>query len=233
MPNIQIGRSAAIIGLAFSLAAEDAAAQIEEILVTARKREESLQEIPLSITAFDANALERNRIQNIDDLAKYTPGLVFDGGFVPQDTRPQIRGLPATRGRPPVGILIDGIDVSSESMLTAGGGMLANLRLLDTERIEVVKGPQSALYGRVAFGGAINYVSRKPGDDVEGNFSIDAGNYGLFELRGAVSGPVSDKVSLGVNIAYAEHNGYYDNSLDGQDLGGFESAGSSSLSTKR
>ncbi|MFL2771706.1 MAG: TonB-dependent receptor [Rhodospirillaceae bacterium] len=225
MSSIQIVRSAAIIGLACSLAAEEASAQIEEILVTARKREESLQEIPLSITAFDANALERNRIQNIDDLAKYTPGLVFDGGFVPQDTRPQIRGLPATRGRPPVGILIDGIDVSSESMLTAGGGMLANLRLLDTERIEVVKGPQSALYGRVAFGGAINYVSKKPGDDVEGNFSADAGNYGQFELRGAVSGPVSDKVSLGVNVAYAEHNGYYDNSLDGQDLGGFESAG--------
>lgn len=225
MQNTRLLRAALLGSVALCLAAEDAAAQIEEILVTARKREESLQEIPLSITAFDAAALERNRIQDIDDLAKYTPGLVFDGGFVPQDTRPQIRGLPATRGRPPVGILIDGIDVSSESMLTAGGGMLANLRLLDTERIEVVKGPQSALYGRVAFGGAINYISKKPGDEVDGNFTIDVGDYGLFELRGAVSGPVSDKVSLGFNAAYAEHNGYYENSLDGQKLGGYESIG--------
>ena len=225
MAKINILKASLLASVAFSMAAEDASAQIGEILVTARKREESLQEIPLSITAFDASAIERNRIHTISDLAKYTPGLVFDGGFVPQDTRPQIRGLPATRGRPPVGILIDGIDVSSESMLTAGGGMLANLRLLDTERIEVVKGPQSALYGRVAFGGAINYISKKPGDEVEGNFIADVGDYGQLELRGSVSGPVSDKVSLGFNAAYAEHDGYYENSLDGQKLGAFESVG--------
>jgi len=214
-----------LTSVALGFGAESAFAQIEEILVTARKREESLQEIPLTITAFDAAALERNRIQDISDLAKYTPGLVFDEGFVPQDTRPQIRGLPATRGRPPVGVLIDGIDVSSESMLTAGGGMLANLRLLDTERIEVVKGPQSALYGRVAFGGAINYISKKPGDELEGNFSADVGNYGQLAFSGSVMGPVSDKVSLGLNAAYEQHDGYYENSLNGQDLGGFESAG--------
>ncbi|MGB1876695.1 MAG: TonB-dependent receptor, partial [Rhodospirillaceae bacterium] len=225
MSNTRILRAALLASVAIGFAAEDAAAQIEEILVTARKREESLQEIPMSITAFDAAALERNRIQNIDDLAKYTPGLVFDGGFVPQDTRPQIRGLPATRGRPPVGIMIDGIDVSSESMLTAGGGMLANLRLIDAERIEVVKGPQSALYGRVAFGGAINYISKKPGDEFTGNFTADVGDYGQFELRGALSGPVSDKVSLGINAAFAKHDGYYENALDGQELGGFESGG--------
>ena len=128
-------KSALLASAALAFGAESALAQIEEIIVTVRKREESLQEIPLTITAFDSSALERNRIQDISDLAKYTPGLVFDEGFVPQDTRPQIRGLPATRGRPPVGVLIDGIDVSSESMLTAGGCMLANLRLLDTERI--------------------------------------------------------------------------------------------------
>lgn len=183
-------RTALLTSVALSFGAQEAAAQIEEILVTARKREESLQEIPLSVTAFDAAALERNRIQNIEDLAKYTPGLVFDGGFVPQDTRPQIRGLPATRGRPPVGILVDGIDVSSESMLTAGGGMLANLRLIDAERIEVVKGPQSALYGRVAFGGAINYISKKPGDEFEGSFTADVGDYGQFELNCAAQSAV-------------------------------------------
>ncbi len=225
MSSTRILRAALLASVAVGFTVQDAAAQIEEILVTARKREESLQEIPMSITAFDAAALERNRINDISDLAKYTPGLVFDGGFVPQDTRPQIRGLPATRGRPPVGVMIDGIDVSSESMLTAGGGMLANLRLIDAERIEVVKGPQSALYGRVAFGGAINYISKKPGDEFEGNFTTDIGDYGQFELRGAVSGPVSDKVSLGINASFAKHDGYYENALDGQELGGFESGG--------
>jgi iron complex outermembrane recepter protein len=227
MNSTKFLQTALFASVAFGFAAEDAAAQIEEIIVTTRKREESLQEIPLSITAFDSAALERNRIQNIEDLAKYTPGLVFDGGFVPQDTRPQIRGLPATRGRPPVGIMIDGIDVSSESMLTAGGGMLANLRLIDAERIEVVKGPQSALYGRVDFWGFLDSIFKKPGDELEGNFTADVGDYGQLELRGAVSGPVSDKVSLGFNAAYAEHDGYYENALDGQKLGGFESIGAS------
>ena len=204
---------------------QDSFAQLEEIVVTARKREESLQEIPLSITAFDSASIERNRIQDIIDVAKYTTGLTFDEGFVPQDTRPQIRGLPSDRGKPPVGILIDGIDVSSLSMLSGGGGMLANLRLLDIERIEVVKGPQSALYGRTAFGGAINYISKKPGDTNESNLTADFGNYGQFEVKGSVSGPVSDKVSLGLNAVVATHDGYYENSLNGQDLGGYESKG--------
>ncbi|MBP01811.1 MAG: hypothetical protein CMM25_03230 [Rhodospirillaceae bacterium] len=225
MTSRKFWRSIPLFAVAVFVFVGDASAQLEEIIVTARKREESLQEIPLSITAFDSASIERNRIQDISDIAKYTPGLTFDEGFVPQDTRPQIRGLPATRGRPPVGVLIDGIDVSSESMLTAGGGMLANLRLLDTERIEVVKGPQSALYGRVAFGGAINYISKKPGDEFEGNFSADVGNYGQRELRAGSSGPVTDTISLGLNAAYAEHNGFYKNSLDNQQLGGFDSAG--------
>ncbi len=129
---------------------------LEEIVVTARKREESLQDVPLSITAFSADFIEKNGIRSIDDVAKLTPSLVFETAFVPQDTRPVIRGLSATRGRQPIGVLLDGIDVSSESLLTGGGGIGVNLRLVDVERIEVVKGPQSALYGRVAFGGAIN-----------------------------------------------------------------------------
>jgi outer membrane cobalamin receptor len=134
---------------------------LEEITVTARRREESLQEAPLSITAFGSEQIERAGIAGFGDVAKLTPSLVFDQDFGANDTRPSIRGLPATRGRPPVGILIDGIDVSSEAIATAGGGNLLNLRLLDLERIEVVKGPQSALYGRVAFGGAVNYVTAR------------------------------------------------------------------------
>ena len=132
-----------------------AQAQLEEITVTARKRAESLQEVPVSVTAFTAEAIQSKGIRNVADVVKYTTGLSFDKGFAPQDTRPNIRGLPTTRGRPPVGVLLDGIDISSESIATAGGSSLMNLKLVDVERIEVVKGPQSALYGRVAFGGAM------------------------------------------------------------------------------
>ena len=207
----------------------EAFSQIEEIIVTTRKREESLQDIPISVVAFDSAAIERNNIRDVKDLARFTPGLVFDEGFVPEDTRPQIRGLSAERGRPPLAILVDGIDVSSQAIRTAGGGMLMNPRLLDVERIEVVKGPQSALYGRVAFGGAINYITRKPADEFEGSASLDVGDYGQLELRSSVSGPVDEDGKIGVRVtaAYAEHDGYYSNALTGADLGGFDSIGGS------
>ena len=77
-----------------------AQAQLEEITVTARKRAESLQEVPVSVTAFTAEAIQSKGIRNVADIVKYTTGLSFDKGFAPQDTRPNIRGLPTTRGRP-------------------------------------------------------------------------------------------------------------------------------------
>ena len=162
---------------------------------------------------------------DIDDIARLTPGLVFDKGWIPQDTRPHIRGLPTDRGRPPVGILVDGIDISSESMLTSGGGMLMNLKVMDIERIEVVKGPQSALYGRVAFGGAVNYVSKAPSEEFEADFSADVGQYGQMEARVGVSFPVSDTFGLRINAVTAQHDGYYENEVSGEGIGGSDGAG--------
>ena len=109
---------------ALSLIATSVPAQeIEEIVVTARKRTESVQDIPLTISVFDEEFIKAAGIKDFDDIARLTPGLVFDKGWIPQDTRPHIRGLPTDRGRAPVGILVDGIDISSESMLTSGGGI--------------------------------------------------------------------------------------------------------------
>ena len=225
--------SATMLSTAALMGAQDALAQIavEEITVTTRRRAESLQNIPMSITAFTAVQIERGGIRNVEDVARLTPGLTFDLGFAPQDTRPSIRGLPATRGRPPVGILLDGIDVSSESIQTAGGGNLMNMRLVDVERIEVVKGPQSALYGRVAFGGAINYITKKPSDEFSANLFLDGGDHGQIEVRGGVSGPLDDggKVGVRLNAAYAEHDGYHRNTVTGEQIGGFDSLGFSGV----
>ena len=201
------------------------AQEIEEIVVTARKRTESVQDIPLSISVYDEQFIEAAGIRDIDDIARLTPGLVFDKGWIPQDTRPHIRGLPTDRGRPPVGILVHGIDISSESMLTSGGGMLMNLKVMDIERIEVVKGPQSALYGRVAFGGAINYVSKAPSDEFEADFSADVGQYGQMEARVGVSFPLSDTFGLRINAVTAQHDGFYENEISGEGIGGSDSTG--------
>ena len=203
-----------------------AQAQLEEITVTARKRAESLQEVPVSVTAFTAEAIQSKGIRNVADIVKYTTGLSFDKGFAPQDTRPNIRGLPTTRGRPPVGVLLEGIEISSESIATAGGSSLMNLKLVDVERIEVVKGPQSALYGRVAFGGAINYVSKRPNfTESEGSLNLDVATDGLYEARGAMNFPINDSVALRVNGLYSKFDGFYKNEISGEDLGGWETQG--------
>lgn len=199
--------------------------EIEQITVTARRREESLQEVPLAITAFTAEDIQRAGIASFGDVAKLTPSLVFDQDFGANDTRPSIRGLPATRGRPPVGILIDGIDVSSEAIATAGGGNLLNLRLLDLERIEVVKGPQSALYGRVAFGGAVNYVTARPSAEFKGRVNGNIASGETYELSGAVGGPVGESgLRARLYGGYSRSDGFYRNIVSGENLGGYEAA---------
>lgn len=232
--KLRLATNVSIIALSAVLVAPDlAVAQqtaLEEIVVTARKREESLQDVPLAITAFSADMIEKSGIRSIGDVAKLTSSLVFETSFVPQDTRPVIRGLSATRGRQPIGVLLDGIDISSESLLTGGGGIGMNLRLVDAERIEVVKGPQSALYGRVAFGGAINYISKKPGDEFEGRIFGDFGDNGQAEVTGSIAGPVSPTVGVRLNASYAQHNGFYKNAISGDGIGGYESYGAA-LST--
>lgn len=197
------------------------------IMVTARKRQESLQDVPMAITALSAAKIERAGINNIQGVIKQTPSLQFDKGFSPQDNRVSIRGLPGNSGRPSVAILIDGIDYTTESIGTAGGGNLMDLRLFDFERIEVVKGPQSALYGRSAFGGAINYVPKEPGDEFGGSVGGELGLYGRAEVKGALDLPVDETLSLRVNGVYTRDGGYYRNSVTGNKLGGYEAFGGS------
>ncbi|MEM6908995.1 MAG: TonB-dependent receptor [Pseudomonadota bacterium] len=197
------------------------------IVVTARRREESVQDVPIVIEAITSEQIEARGITNVEDIARYTPGLVFDQGISLQDTRPVIRGLPATRGRPPVGILLDGIDISTEALGNAGGGSLVNSRLLDLERIEVVKGPQSALYGRAAFAGAINYVTKRPGDDFEVEGRASYASFDTIELGGSLSGPITDNFGFRVNVAHAQSDGDYDNPVSGDDLNAFEDTGGS------
>ena len=193
---------------------------MEEIVVTARKRAENPQDIPLVITVFTADTLARKGVDNIEDIARLTAGVIVDQGTFPQDIRVVIRGLAPTRGRPNVAFLLDGVDVTSESVQSAGGSLLINPRLFDLERVEVVKGPQSALYGRSAFSGAINYVTKKPTNEWEGRTSLQVGQRGDTEISAGVYGPIAeDRVLVGFNAAYWTFDGFYDNSVTNADLG--------------
>lgn len=198
-------------------------AQLEEIVVTTRKKTENLQDVPIAVDAITAEQIKRQGIVNVADVTKMSTSVQFDQSYGPQDVRIAVRGLSNTRGRSNVAFLIDGVDVTTENFSTAGSGLLANQRLLtDIERIEIVKGPQSALYGRAAFAGAISYTTRDVGDELEGNFSVEAGSDGVMQLDGAIGGPVAgleDVLGVRLSGAYWESDGFYTNATTGNQLG--------------
>lgn len=227
MGKVNRARMGAIVlaSCAVSLVLPVYAQELEEIVVVARKREESLQEVPISISTFSQEDLLVQGIDSIEDIARQSAGIIFDKGFSPQDTRIVMRGLSPTRGRPNVAVLLDDVDISSEGVRTSGSSLTINPRLIDIERIEVVRGPQSALYGRSAFGGAIHYVTRRPGAERRGQLSVDVSAEGKREIMGSASGPLSDNFFVGFNFAAWNEDGYYQNTVTGGDVGGQQGVG--------
>ena len=227
MTDVRKARFSAVIlgACAVALAAPVYAQELEEIVVVARKREESLQEVPISITTFSQEDLMVQGIDSLEDIARQSAGIIFDKGFSPQDTRVVMRGLSPTRGRPNVAVLLDDVDISSEGVRTSGSSLTVNPRLIDIERIEIVRGPQSALYGRSAFGGAIHYVTRRPGAERRGQLSVDVSAEGKREITGSASGPLSDNFFVGFNFAAWNEDGYYQNTVTGGDIGGQQGVG--------
>lgn len=219
------GVAAGLLAVALSL---PALAQIDEVIVTTRKREESLQEVPIAITAISSEQIERQGITDLGDVARLSPSLQFDTAYGPQDVRITVRGLSNTRGRSNVAFLVDGIDVTTENLIAAGSGLLANRRLLnDVEQIEVVKGPQSALFGRAAFAGAISYTTKEPGDEFEGKVGANLADYGRREFSGAFGGPIGDTFGLRLTGVEWSQDGFYQNSVSGEDVGSGEGYGTS------
>ncbi|WP_371189366.1 TonB-dependent receptor [Thalassotalea maritima] len=198
---------------------------IERITVTTRKLKETIETIPLSISVLNNEAIEKKGIETTQDLSKYIAGVSFDVGAAPTDTRPAIRGLTTERGRPNVAILVDGIDISSESMTLSGGGMTANMRLMDLQQVEVVKGPQSVNYGRSAFAGAINYVTKKPGFvfSTKADFNFD--EHDTQEAAVRIEGGLTENLAASLKVASWDTDGVYTNPNTGGKLGTGESVG--------
>ena len=194
------------------------AAELEEIIVTARKREENLQEVPLSVTAFSGEEISRAAFKDLEELSRQTPGLQFDGELA--GTRPgrlfsnmRFRGVTGAEftSLSTSSLFVDGIFVLQAAQ---------SLALTDIERIEVIKGPQSAIYGRNSFAGAINYVTRIPSlTEYSGKVSADAGTYEQYEFSASYEGPIiEDKLAFRVGVrSYNKGNMY--TATDGGGLG--------------
>lgn len=197
--------------------AEAPTSTVGDIVVTARLRKESLQEVPAAISAFTAETMAKSGIQNLETLAAATPGLSFQsiGGTY---QAPVIRGLAQIDQTAPignVGVFVDGVYLNNRSGL--------EFSFLDLARVEVVKGPQSALYGRNTFSGAINYVTQQPTIGAfSGKVQGEVGTNDRRSVQGSVSIPWGEYAALRIWGGEGEFDGTIDNERDGGHLGGYE-----------
>ncbi len=213
--------SSALLGLIVLAIASAASAQqtqrgaeltLEEIVVTARKREESLQEVPIAVTAFSGQTLQQLQIRNPSDLAAFTPGFSFVSAFgrsLPD--RPVVRGMSNILGEANASFFIDGVYVP---------GSIVSTEMQDLERVEIIKGPQAALYGRATFSGAINYITKKPSNEHSGRVSVTGAEHDEFDLLASVTGPlVQDRLYYYLAASHYEYGGEYTNLIDSSDVG--------------
>ncbi|WP_448212059.1 TonB-dependent receptor [Colwellia sp. MEBiC06753] len=216
---------AANIAYAEQETVDNSIAGIERIEVRTRKVTETIETIPLAISAISNKEIDEKGIQSSDDVAKYINGVAFDIGAAPNSTLPSIRGLTTDRGRPNVAILVDGIDVSSETMTLPGGGMTANMKLLDLQQVEVVKGPQSVNYGRSAFSGAINYVTKRPSFHNTTKLDVNVAQDGIYDLAASFEGAITEEFAARIKLIDSASDGHYTNPNTGGNLGGSDTKG--------
>lgn len=197
---------------------ETSAASLEEIVVTARKREETLLETPVAVSVITGADIEAKGVQNLYDVALFTPGLTYFDALQNQLGTPVIRGISQTNLNSPdrnVAVFYGGVYLSNLSA--------SNVELLDLARIEVVKGPQSALYGRNAFNGAINYVPAAPTEEFEGKVGATVGTDNRREARIVLSGPINDIFRARIAASYNSFDGSWKNQAEpSAGLGGYE-----------
>lgn len=210
---------ASACGLPGSAFSQDSASDaIEEIVVTSRKRAENLQEIPDSVTVFGAEVIERAGINTVTDFAALTPNLTAYGNFRPNLTNITIRGFTSTQlGEPPVAFVVDGITVPNIEFMNQG--------LVDIQQIEVIRGPQGALYGKNAIGGAINITTKAPSEETEFVVRGAFGEGGDKRLNAAVSGSLGDKAVYRLAGFYRDFDGLITDTFNGQESDFVEEAG--------
>jgi len=184
--------------------------ELETMTVTAQKQEENVQEVPVSITVFGEQDIEDKKIESVRELADFVPNLmIFDTGG-PMLNQPTMRGIsaPFMAFSTSTGLYVDGVPILSSAGFEEG--------ILDIERIEVLRGPQGALYGKNTQTGVINIISRQPDNEFRGRVSAEGGEdkKGQFSLN--LSGPIQkDRLFLGIAGQYYQKDGFIENTITG------------------
>jgi iron complex outermembrane receptor protein len=211
--DLAISVGAALSGLFVSVGVQAAESfALEEIIVTAQRRAESVQDIPVAITAIGASMLAERGISDIEGLTTSVPGLHFSQSG--SNSRITLRGIGSEQttvtGDPGVALHVDGV---YQSRASAGGALF-----YDLARVEVLRGPQGTLYGRNATGGSINLVSQRPEDYLNGDVEFQVGDYSQRRMRGVINAPlIDDKLLLRVSGQRETRDGYFENLAPGAD----------------
>lgn len=206
-----------------ALASEpEEAALVEEVIVTAQRREQAMLDVPISLTAMPASRLDELHIEALADMAVFTPGF-FATGQPSRSPNLVIRGIstdvPEVTAEPRVSVFLDGVSFSRKQASV--------FELFDLERVEVLRGPQSTLFGRNALIGAVNIVSNKPdAAGVDAAAELEAGSYGLRRFDGMVNAPLGDGSAVRLATRLKETDGYIENLAAGPD---FEAGRSASV----
>ena len=196
---------------------------LEEIIVTARKREENAQEVPLAITAFNAEQIESLKIRDLMNMSVGMPNVALDDiGTFRGSANFSIRGLGINSSipsiDPTVGVFLDGVYL--------GNNVGTIFDMFDVESITVLRGPQGILFGRNVTGGAILINTKKPGDEFEISIrtAVDGGGDGGQNryLMGSIGGPVSDTLGIKLSAYYNDDDGWFENQFDGSDFGAIQ-----------
>ena len=189
------------------------AQQLEEIVVTATHREESIQDVPIAVTALGTQDLEDAGIFDATTIALNVPGMAF-AEFAPGQSLISLRGITSVDDGAgldnSVALFLDGVYIGRQAGI--------NFDLFDLERIEVLKGPQGTLFGRNAVAGAINVITSKPEDELGGKVAATVGNEGILRYQGLLTGALSDNLSGKIVVNHREHDGFVKNTHLGIDV---------------
>jgi len=197
---------AVAFGFAGAAAAQDGPTTIDDIIVTAQKREQNLQDVPIVVTTLSQEALDGAGVRDIKDLQILTPGMTVTSTQSEASTTARIRGVGTVGDNPglesSVGVVIDGVYRSRNGV---GFGDLGEL-----SRIEVLKGPQGTLFGKNTSAGVINIITEAPSFTPGFNAEATYGNFNAWGIAGSVTGPITDKIAGRLYMAKRERDGFYD-----------------------
>ena len=208
------------VSFIFLYSAQIFSQEVEEVVVTATKKSESIQDIALSVEAFTSESIQENMIEDMSDLAEVVPGLIMDKG-IGSGASYSMRGT----GSYGVGAAVVGAIVTASNGHNYNSSSIADVGFYDVERIEILKGPQGTKFGRNAVAGVINMITARPTSEFGGSYDIELGNFATTQFNGHINIPISDSIRSRLAFVSKKRDGTTHNINTGNDFNDIDAWG--------